>query len=147
MTEDRGLKQRALDRLTDALVDDILNASAEEILADFQEEDGGVERHVSETRAIIEKGVAGANKRRLAAAKAGAASSRTPSKKATTPIDANEARRLLSTLTPEQKLTRAARKESEQSDEDLLSMIEDLRDLGVLPTADDDNDDDNNGKP
>jgi hypothetical protein len=142
MTEDRGSKQRALDRLADALVDDILNASPEEILAEFQEDQGGVEGHVTEMRALIEKAVARANKHRLAAAKAGAASSRTPSKKATTPIDANEARRLLSTLTPEQKLTRAARKESEQSDEDLLSMIEDLRDLGVLPT-----DDDNNGKP
>jgi len=142
MTEDRGSKQRALDRLADALVDDILNASPEEILAEFQEDHGGVEGHVTEMRALIEKGVARANKRRLAAAKAGAASSLTPSKKATTPIDANEARRLLSTLPPEQKLTRAARKESEQSDEDLLSMIEDLRDLGVLPTNDD-----NNGKP
>ena len=142
MTEDRGSKQRALDRLADALVDDILNASPEEILAEFQEDHGGVEHHVTEMRALIEKGVARANKRRLAAAKAGAASGRAPSKKAAAPIDTNEARRLLSTVTPEQKLTLAARKESEQSDDDLLSMIENIRDLGVLPT-----DDDSDGKP
>jgi hypothetical protein len=142
MTEDRGFKQRALDRLADALVDDILNASAEEILAEFQEEDGGVERHVSETGAIIEKGVARANKHRLAAARAGAASSRAPGKKATTPIDINEARHRMSTLTPEQKLTLAARNESEQSDDYLLSTIEDLRELGVPPA-----DDGSNGKP
>ena len=43
----------------------------------------------------------------------------------------------MNTLTPAQKLTLAARKESEQSDDDLLSMIEDLRDLGVLPIDDD----------
>jgi hypothetical protein len=136
MTEDRGSKQRALDRLADALVDDILNASPEEILAEFQEAQGGTEGHVTEMRALIEKGVARANKRRLADAKAGAASSRAPSKRYTTPIDIDEARRLMSTVTPEQKLTLAARKESEQSDDDLLSMVEDLRELGVLPTDD-----------
>src|SRR4051812_37719461 len=105
MTGNKKSKQRALDRLADALVDDVLNASREEILAEFQEDQGGVEGQVTEMRALIEKGIARANKRRLADARAGAASSRTPSKKATTPIDANEARRLLSTLTPEQKLT------------------------------------------
>jgi hypothetical protein len=145
MTEDKGSKQRELDRLADALVDDILNASPEEILAEFQEDHGGVERHVSEMRALMEKGITRANKRRLAAARAGAASSRASSKKQAERIDANEARRQLRTVTSEQNLTLAARKESEQSDEDLLSMIDDLRELGALPTNH--NDDDNNGKP
>jgi hypothetical protein len=139
MTENRKSKQQALDRLADALVDDILNASPEEILAEFEEDHGGVEGHVTEMRALIEKGVAKAKKRRLAVAKAGAALSRAPSKRITTPLDINEARRLISALTPAQKFTLAARKESEQSEDDLLSMIEDLRELGVLPT-DDDND-------
>ncbi len=142
MTENRKSKQQALDRLADALVEDILNASPEEILAEFEEDHGGAERHVTEMRALIEKSVAKANKHRLAAAKAGAAASRAPSKGTTTPIDITEARRLMSTLTPAQKLTLAARKESEQSEGDLLSMIEDLRELGVL-SADDDSD----GKP
>jgi len=137
MTENKKSKQQALDRLADALVDDILDASPEEILAEFEEDNGGAERHVAEMRALVEKSVAMANKRRLTAAKAGVASSRASSKKAATPIDINEARRLMNTLTPAQKLTLAARKESEQSDDDLLSMIEDLRDLGVLPIDDD----------
>lgn len=142
MTENRKSKQQALDRLADALVDDILNTSPEEILAEFEEDHGGAERHVTEMRALIEKSVAKANKRRLAAAKAGAAASRTPRKGTITSIDINEARRLISTLTPAQKLTLAARNESEQSEDDLLSMIEDLRELGVLPA-----DDDSDGQP
>jgi len=142
MTGNKKSQQRALDYLADALVGDILNASPEEILAEFQEDHGGVERHVIEMRALVEKGVTRANKRRLAAAKAGAAASRTPSRKTTTPIDINEAKRLMRAVTPEQQLTLAARKESEQSDDDLLSMIEDLRELGVLPT-----DDGSAGKP
>ncbi len=136
MTENRKSKQQELDQLADSLVDDILNASPEEILAEFQEDHGGVEHHLSEMRAVIEKGVAKANKHRLAAAGAGAASSRAPGKRATTPIDISEARHRMSTLTPEQKLTLAARNESEQSDDDLLSMIEDLRELGVPPADD-----------
>src|SRR5205085_8913293 len=101
MTEDKGSKQRALDRLADAFVNEIQNASPEEILAEYQEDYGGVERHVAEMRALTEMGVARANKRRLAAAKAGATSSRTPGKKATVPIDTDEARRRMSSLTPE----------------------------------------------
>ena len=143
MTKDKESRLRALDRLADAFVDDILNASPEEIQAEFQEDHGGAEGHVIVMRALIEKSVAKANKRRLATAKAGVASSRSASKKATDPIDANEARRQLRAVTSEQDLTLAARKESEQSDEDLLSMIDDLRELGALPT----NDNDNNGKP
>lgn len=137
MTDNKQSKQRALERLADALVDDILNASPEEILAEFQEDHGGAEHHVTEMRALVEKGVAKANKGLLAAAKAGAASHRTQSNKPTAPIDITEARRLMSTLTPAQKLTLAARKESEQSDDDLRSMIDDLRELGVLPPDDD----------
>ena len=142
MTENKKSKQQALDRLADALVDDILDTSPEEILVEFKEDHGGAERHVAEMRALVEKSVVMANKRRLAAAKSGAESIPALSKKDATPIDINEARRLISTLMPAQKLTLAARKEGEQSDDDLLSMIEDLRELGVLPI-----DNDSDGKP
>ena len=133
MTENENSKQQALDRLTDALVDDILNASPEEILTEFDEDTGEAERHISEMRALVEKGVAQANKGRLAAAKTGAASSRITNKKTTAPIDINEACRLMNSLTSGQQITLAARKETELSDNDLLSMIEDLRELGVIP--------------
>ncbi|NTF47034.1 hypothetical protein G6L77_01850 [Agrobacterium rhizogenes] len=41
-----------------------------------------------------------------------------------------------------QKVTLAARKENELSDADILGMLEDLRELGVLPP-----DDNQDGKP
>jgi hypothetical protein len=61
----------ALDRLADAFVEDILNMSDEEILAEFQEDHGDIERHVAEMRALFEKAVAIANKRGAALAALG----------------------------------------------------------------------------
>lgn len=55
--------RKALDNLADALVEDILNMSDEEILAEFQEDHGDVERHIAEMRAIAEKSIAIANAR------------------------------------------------------------------------------------
>jgi hypothetical protein len=64
MTGTRTTARQALDRLVDALVEDILNMSDEEILAEFREDHGDPERHVAEMRALVEKSVAIANERR-----------------------------------------------------------------------------------
>jgi hypothetical protein len=53
----------ALDRLADAFVEDILNMSDEEILAEFQEDHGDPDQHEKELRDLFEKAVAIANKR------------------------------------------------------------------------------------
>lgn len=55
----------ALDRLADALIEDILNASDEEILEEFREDGGDPEQHAKETQALIEKAVALANERQV----------------------------------------------------------------------------------
>jgi hypothetical protein len=140
MTREDRKERKALNHLADALVDDILCASDEEILAEFQEAHGDPDRHAAEMRHLFEKTVIAANKRRLAAAKAGAAASRRGGGASATPIDIAQARRRLRAVLEAPngpKVTLAARKESELTDADILGMVEDLRELGVIPPDDD----------
>ena len=129
----------ALDRLAEALADDILNASDEDILAEFLETDGDPERHAADMRALFEKALIAANKKRLAAAKAGAAA--VPRTVRAPVVDIAKARERLRAFldAPEvgKKLTLAARKESEMSDADIMATLDDLRELGMLPPDDD----------
>ena len=148
MSANKNPEREGLDRLADALIDDILNASDEEILEEFREDGGDPEQHAAEMLDLFEKSVTIANKRRLAEAKAAVAADRAEaaSKRSAVPIDIEEARRRLRTVgnnpnAPE-KLTLAARNESELSDADIISLMEDLFELGAEPT-----DDGNDGKP
>jgi hypothetical protein len=138
----KGKKERAaLDRLADFLVDDILSVSDEDVLAEFREMHGDPDQNAAEMRALFERSVLISNKKRLAVAKAGVAESHNSSiSSAATPIDMQAARARLRTIidTPglPQKFTLAARKENELSDADILGMLEDLRELGILPADD-----------
>lgn len=137
MTGKPKTERSALDRLADALVEDILSASDKDILAELRETGSDPERHAADMRARFEKSLIAANKRRLAAARAGVAASHLPAGMPVPAIDIGVARaRLRAALNVPgvgQKLTLAARKESELSDADILSMLDDLRELGVLP--------------
>lgn len=134
---DTKKERLALDRLADALVEDILSTSDEDILTEFKESHGDPDRHAAEMRALFEKLLIAANKTRLGAAKAGAAASRqSPPSTRPASIDLAQARARLRALTlsaASPKLTLAARKESELSDADISGMLDDLRELGVLP--------------
>lgn len=144
MTGKPKTARAALDRLADALVEDILSASDEDILAEIWETESDPERHATNMCAIFEKSLIAANKKKLATAKAGVAASRRPtSMPAAIDITAARARLRAALEVPgvAQKLTLAARKESELSDADILSMLDDLRELGVLP------EDSGNGSP
>ncbi|HUQ34875.1 MAG TPA: hypothetical protein VM144_00700 [Aestuariivirga sp.] len=139
MTSSDNNERKALKRLADALADDILNASDEEILAEFSESCGDPNRHAVEMRALFEKTVIAASKGRLAAARAGAATiSHQFSNK---PVDITEARKRLRLLRSSsgvlQPITLAARNESDLSDSDVLSMCEDMCELGAPPHDDD----------
>lgn len=140
MTDPKTPARDALDRLADALVDDILNMSDEDILAEFHEGHGDPEQHAAQMRALFEKAILAANKQRLLEAQAGVAADRPLTSTSTSPIDIAEARqRLRATLenpNASAKLTLAARKESELSDADILGMLDDLRELGALPSGD-----------
>src|SRR5947207_2586912 len=97
MSGKKNPEREGLDRLADALIDDILNASDEEILEEFREEGGDPESHAAEMLDLFEKSVTIANKRRLAEATAAAAADRAAaaSKRPAIPIDIEEARRRL----------------------------------------------------
>jgi hypothetical protein len=137
MTGKRNERHKALDRLADALVEDILNTPDDEILAEFRGDGGDPESHARNMAALFERTLVKANKGRLASAKAGVAAAQN-SVISAAPIDLAAARRRLRAVlaSPELrgKLTLAARKETEMSDADVVAMLADLGDLGVLPS-------------
>lgn len=139
MTGRRTEASDALDRLAAALVDDVLVTSDAEILAEFIADGGDPKRHAAEMRALFERSVMASNKSKLQAARAGVARAKS-SERSSTPVDMTKARELLhgvlKTLPEAQRLTLAARKESELSDADVAGLLEDLRELGV-PFPDD----------
>lgn len=55
MAGDSKKERAALGRLADALVEDIINTSDEDILAEFRETHGDPEKHATEMRALFEK--------------------------------------------------------------------------------------------
>lgn len=124
----------ALDRLADAFVDDILNESDDDILAEFRESHSDPGPHAAEMRDLFEKSIIAANKRRLAEAKAGALAVRTATN---APADIADARARLRAVLDAPNLppqfTLAARKENELSDSDIAGMLDDLRELGIVP--------------
>lgn len=143
MTAPENKRREELDRLEDALVEDIFAASDQSILAEARQDGTDPEAVAAATRALFEKAVAARGKARLAAAKAAAvADRRRPA--AVIPFDPAAARRLLERAMardPEtaQKLTLAARKgksASALSDEEVHGMLEDFQELGALPPPD-----------
>lgn len=126
-----------LGRLADALVEDIFNMSDEEFISECAEasDDAGL-------KVLFEGALLKANKKRLAAAKAGAAAARDPIMRFVSPVvDIATARARIRGLVVSADLpkpvTLAARNEEELSDADILSMYEGLVELGVLPAKDD----------
>lgn len=137
MTGRKSADREALDRLVDFLVEDALNASDEDILAEAREEGIEPEGDAARLRALFERTVLDVNKRRLFAAKAAVQADKSASGRRGTVFDIQEARRRLHLLLEQRStrlpITMAARKESELSDADVMSMIQDLEELGLLP--------------
>ena len=140
MTGKKSEARDALNRLADALVDDVLGASDQEILAEFREAGGDPEKLAGDMRALFERSVLAANKSKLVAAKAGAARAKASPIHNAAPIDIAAARKrrheIFQTPSISEKITMAARKESELSDADVIAMLEDLRALGIIDDGD-----------
>jgi hypothetical protein len=123
----------ALIRLANALVEDVLSASEGEILVEAREDKVDVESVARAGRSQFESIAATIARRRLTEAKAAVAAKRSPAN--VTRLDLVAARRQLERLLaqdPEtaQKLTLAARKGQSLSDDDVLDMLADLKELG-----------------
>ena len=126
--------RKALQALRQAMAEDIMAASDEEILTQFAEDAGSPEENAARMRTLFEKSILLANKGRLQAAKAGAAAGRVSSPVDAIPIGEARARLrlVLDAHAHDKSFALAARKESELSDADVLDMLEAMRELGLL---------------
>jgi hypothetical protein len=138
MTGRKSGDREELDQLVDFLVEDALTVSDEEILAEARDEGIEPESDAARLRALFERTVLNVNKRRLLAAKAAVQADKSASGGRGTVFDIQEARRRLQLLLEQRSsglpVTMAARKESELSDADVMSMVQDLEELGLLPS-------------
>lgn len=135
MTEKNLNDPIALDRLAETLIDDILNMTDEEILAEVKADGDDPERVAQETRGIFERAIMNFGKLKLLAAKKAVISDRQKSSKVSQ-IDPSAARQKLDRILKKNpktldKLTLAARKGEGLSDSDVLSMLQDLEELGI----------------
>lgn len=137
MSDARGNKRRALARLRAALIEDILTASDESILAEAKQDGHDPEVVARDMRALFEETVAAGNKAALAAAKAAVAADHRRSA-TIIPLDPALARRRLARLFVQhpqeaKSLTMAARKGSsgDFSDEEVQGLLEDFEELGL----------------
>jgi hypothetical protein len=128
----------ALRRLSDALMEDILAASDEAILAEIRQDGHEPEKVAASVRALFVSVVARQRKARLHAAQAAVAAERQRRSFAVIQGDPVAARRRLDRLLgryPEaaRQLTLAARKANatELSNEEVLGWLEDFADLGI----------------
>lgn len=128
----------ALQRLNEALVEDILGASDEALLAEVRQDGQDPERIAAAARTLFEKAVLRASKLRLLRAQAAVAADRRAHSQAAVPDDPAAARRRLERLLARhpdaaRKLTLAARKgqSGELSDEEVCGWLEDFEELGI----------------
>lgn len=129
-----------LQRLADALTEDVLSATDENILKDAAEDFADPALEVRNVKAIFEKARTTAGKERLKAAQDAVRREKQTGGKVLSLNGAAARRKLDSILRdhPEAsaKFTLAARKGQELSDTDVIGMLEDLRELGVYKPED-----------
>lgn len=130
----RPTDREAIRRLQDALVEDIMTASDEEIAAEAAEEGVDLERQAEAMRAMFERQVLDAGKARMAAAKAAAAAYRAGAAQGgpMPPPPTGYQAAPTKAIDRARKLTMAARNGSEQSERDLAGVEEDLAELAAL---------------
>jgi uncharacterized damage-inducible protein DinB len=131
----RNSREKLL-RLADELAEEILNTPDEEILAEAKEEFGSAEVVAVHIRGILAKAQQQAAKQHLAnARKAINQEARSGQRAAIQSLDAARARRDLKKILQDSSfeipITLAARKETELSDSDVLTMLNDLHLLGL----------------
>lgn len=139
MTGTDKKEREALARLADVLIEDLLSTSDQEIVAEFVEAQGNPARNAEAMRALFEKSVLKSNKGRLNVARAALAAEQAAPTNPKIVSMANiraQLQRVLANCSPEVKLTLAARNESELSDADVLGMLQDLEELGIIATDD-----------
>lgn len=141
MTKRNDKSRKSLMSLADALFEDLMNASDDEILSDFREAGGDPVAHGEKMRALFEKTTTQSKKSRLTSAKERMKQSQV-SRSSRHVMSIDEAKKRLHTVLSNeaQALTLAARyeNESEMSDDETFDMVDDLIELGLIGTSDQD---------
>lgn len=139
MTKRKITKFEQLDRLTDALVNDIIELSDEETIVEAKEEHGDPSEEISRLRGVIRNALLSAAKAKLEDAKNQLNTYNTGVRKNNViKLSINEKRNIIERFTtqdPEltKKLTLAARKgEGVQTENDIEGMFEDMLELGLI---------------
>jgi hypothetical protein len=133
MTDTADREKEMLARLSKVMIEDILAASDERILAETREDGQDPATIAAATRAVFERALATSGKVLLAAAKAQVIADRQRSA-TVIPLDPAAARERLARLLARQpNFTMAARKarSGELSDEEVFGLLEDLEELGI----------------
>jgi hypothetical protein len=137
MTDTGGNKSNAFARLRAALIEDILAASDESILAEAKQDGLDPEVVAHDLRALFEETLAAGNKAALATAKAAVAADRRRSA-TIIPLEPASARQRLARLFVQhpneaKTLTMAARKggSGDFTDEEVQGLLEDFEELGL----------------
>ena len=133
----RDSHREKLDNLADALVKDILHTSDEEIFSEITDEGKSVKSEADRIRGLLKNAETQVAKRCLATARKAVSQYQNEQRRCKIiSLDSSKARRALDEVLkkhPEstQQFTLAARKGKDLSDSDVLSMLEDLQELGL----------------
>lgn len=133
----RDSHREKLDHLADALVKDILHASDEEILSETADEGKSAKTEADRIRSLLKNAEIQVAKRCLTAAREAVSQHKNEQRRCKIiSLDPLKARRALGEVLkkhPEstQQFTLAARKGKDLSDSDVMSILEDLQELGL----------------
>jgi hypothetical protein len=124
-------EETELERLQDALIEDLVSASDEEVLGEARED--GLDPAVVSTEmlSLLEAAELRVGKAKMAAAKVGAAAARRLVPRG--PTNVGGMRASAANDAEARRLTTAARNGTEQSERDLKGVAEDLVELGAIP--------------
>lgn len=131
-------RQTSIDRLLQILVEDILNATDSEILAEAKEDGTDPAARAERLKGVYKRALANGGRSRLAAAKAAVDTDRQKSRTGdVTTLDPTSARARLEAALKQDpethnKLTLAARKGEGLSDADVRGLLQDLEELGIV---------------
>jgi hypothetical protein len=140
MTDKRSDERRQLVSLADALFDDLIAATDDDILNEVVEAGGDGAEISDRMRVQFEETVVQARKERMKAAKAGRKAAGA-ARVAAEVVDVSIARHALKQALSQEGLSMAARNETESdlTDEEVLRKYNDLIRLGVIDPKQDDN--------
>lgn len=126
-----------LERLADALAEDVLNASDEDILAEADEDHGDAAAQANALRALAGRTMLESAKAKMQAAKEAVRAAKSGGSSNVIDLPLARKQALFDELIAgdpqlREKLTRAARKQDELTERDVDSVLEALRDLGLI---------------